>query len=66
MDIKNLDIDELKKLDTKVLTDTELEQLQEHPSVKWFENMGVSGYKIWLTWWDILLTDGTSMDVYTK
>lgn len=66
MDIKNMDIDELKKLDTKVLTDTELEQLQEHPSVKWFENMGVSGYKIWLTWWDILLTDGTSMDVYTK
>lgn len=66
MDIKNMDIDELKKLDTKVLTDTELEELQEHPSVKWFENMGVSGYKIWLTWWDILLTDGTSMDVYTK
>ena len=66
MDIKNMDIDELKKLDTKVLTDTELEQLQEHPSVKWFENMGVSGCKIWLTWWDILLTDGTSMDIYTK
>ena len=66
MDIKNMDIDELKKLDTKVLTDTELEQLQEHPSVKWFENMGVSGYKIWLTWWDVLLIDGTSMDVYTK
>lgn len=66
MDIKNMDIDELKKLDTKVLTDSELEELQEHPSVKWFENMGVSGYKIWLIWWDILLTDGTSMDVYTK
>lgn len=66
MNIKEMDIDKLKTLDKEILTDSELEELQEHSSVKWFENMGVSGFKTWLTWWDILLTDGTSIDVYTE
>ena len=64
--IKVMGLEELKKIDKDILSDKQLEELQEHPLVKWFENLGASGFHIGYTWWDILLVDGTSLDVYTK
>ena len=64
--IKVMGLEELKKIDKDILSGKQLEELQEHPFVKWFENLGASGCYTGCTWWDILLVDGTSLDVYTE
>ena len=61
-----VELEELKKIDKCILSDEQLEELQEHPLVKWFENLGASGCHKGCTWWDVLLVDGTFMDVYTR
>ena len=59
-------INKLQTLNGKILSDEEFESLQENPFVKTVECLGTSGFHIGATWWDVCLTDGTFMDVYTK
>lgn len=72
-DIANMSFEELVRLNNEVLTVDEMDQLHEHELVANWENMGQSGNRDGLTWWDITIThpqDGwhgeKRIDVYTE
>ena len=73
MEISKMGYDELFKLNNEILTVEEMEQLEEHELVTWFENLGESGNKSGCYWYDVQINhpqwendSSKSINVYLK
>lgn len=62
----DLSVEELKELDMCFLNDDDFENLQENPEVLNVECLGQSGYYKNSEWYDIQLSGGYNIDVYSK
>lgn len=65
-ELRDLSVEELKELDMCFLNDDDFENLQENPEVLNVECLGQSGYYKNSEWYDIQLSDGYNIDVYSK
>ena len=67
--IAEMEYEELLRLDNKILTESELEELQEHELVTYWENVGSSSQYPGATWYDVFISEGgrkERIDVFTK
>lgn len=64
--LNELSLSELKELDRKILSDEEYHLLEENPEVESIECLGQSGYDTNAYWYDVQLTNGENIDIYTR
>lgn len=63
--MNEMTIEELKEI-TGIITDEEFDELLENENVIESECLGFSSYHTTATWYDISLTDGTTIDIYVE
>ena len=71
--IAEMDYDELMKLNNEILTEDELNQLEEHELVTWIEKLGYSGEHIDCYWFEVQIKhpqweneNSNSIEVYCR
>lgn len=65
-EITNMNLEELLELDNEILTEKDLEELEESELVKDFESLGTSGQHPNCTWYSVTLINDETIDVYCK
>ncbi|MCR1960238.1 hypothetical protein CWE04_11670 [Thomasclavelia cocleata] len=53
-------------LEKEILTESEIEEVEEHEEVLEFNILGSSGKNIGFTWFDVKTSDSQTFDVYCK
>lgn len=61
-----MNLTELKELDNKLITESQLEEIELHENVVAVKNVGSSSQYIGATWLDVQLDNGKSIDVFVK
>ena len=57
---------QIEKLNGKLITDEQYDEIRLHEEVENIECLGCSGIKPFFDWCDIQFTDGTSIDIYMR
>lgn len=65
LDFPYMSLDELESLDGLTFSFDELEQIEQLEKVSDVESCGTSGRYPEKTWWDVTLSSGKHIDVYT-
>ena len=61
-----MNINELKEMNNSLITENQLEEIECSECVANVENCGNSSQYVGATWFDVQLTDGSSIDVFVK
>lgn len=59
-------LEEIKKLDKKLVSLKELESIESMPEIAKTENLGTSGVCTGAYWYDVQLQDGSNIDLYVR
>lgn len=53
-------------LEKEILTENEIKEVEEHEEVLKFNILGSSGKNIGFTWFNVIVSNGQTFDVYCK